>query len=121
MPLYEVETTAHIFITWANDEAAAREVVRDAYPHDEILRFTKRPRDCWVISKAALGLTSSKLDPCTISRQRGVEFFCLNPDPASFEIENKITLAHAKDSHRRNIRAFETCGSHLGGHGFAHF
>ena len=68
MPLYEVETTSHILITWANDEAAAREVVYDAYPHDEILRFTKRPRDCWVISKAALGLTTSKSDPCAVAR-----------------------------------------------------
>ena len=69
MPLYEVETTAHILITWAVDEAAAKLVVLDAYPHDEILRFTKRPRDTWVISKAALGLTNTKNDPCTVARE----------------------------------------------------
>jgi hypothetical protein len=68
MPLFEVETSAHILITWADNEIAAREVVKDCYPHDEILRFTKRPRDTWVISKAALGLTSKKSDPCLVAR-----------------------------------------------------
>jgi hypothetical protein len=32
MPLFEVETDAHIIITWAEDEANAQEVVREAYP-----------------------------------------------------------------------------------------
>ena len=68
MPLFEIETDSHIIITWADDEAAAREVVADAYPTDEIARLTKRPRDTWVISKGALGLTSPSLDPCTVAR-----------------------------------------------------
>ncbi|MGB7347988.1 MAG: DUF6793 family protein [Pirellulaceae bacterium] len=68
MPLFEIETDSHIIITWAADEDAAREVVADAYPTDEIARLTKRPRDTWVISKGALGLTSPNLNPCTIAR-----------------------------------------------------
>lgn len=68
MPLFEVETDAHIIITWADDEEAAREVVLDAYPSDEVVRLTKRPRDTWVISKGALGLTDKQLDPCVVAR-----------------------------------------------------
>ncbi|MDB4338896.1 hypothetical protein OAL43_01010 [bacterium] len=72
MPLFEIETDSHIIITWAEDEDAARSVVVDAYPTDEIARLTKRPRDTWVISKGALGLTKTELDPCTVARE------CLN-------------------------------------------
>ena len=69
MPLFEVETDAHIIITWADDEDAATGVVNDAYPHDTVTRLTKRPRDTWVISKGALGLTSSTtIDPCSVAR-----------------------------------------------------
>lgn len=68
MPLFEVETDAHIIITWASGEDAARDVVVDAYPSDEIVRLTKRPRDTWVISKGALGLTNRELDPCVVAR-----------------------------------------------------
>lgn len=68
MPLFEVETDAHIIITWAIDEDSARDLVLDAYPTDEVVRLTKRPRDTWVISKGALGLTSRQLDPCTVAR-----------------------------------------------------
>ncbi|MEM7479234.1 MAG: DUF6793 family protein [Planctomycetota bacterium] len=68
MPLFEIETSSHIIITWAEDEPEAREVVADAYPTDEIIRLTKRPRDTWVISKGVLGLTSS-MDICSIARE----------------------------------------------------
>jgi len=68
MPLFEVETNSHIIITWAEDEASARAVLADAYPTDEVVRLTKRPRDSWVISKGALGLTSRSLDICTVAR-----------------------------------------------------
>ena len=68
MPLFEIETGSHIIITWAEDEQAARAVVQDYYPHDDIRRMTKRPRDTWVISKGALGLTDSNLNVCTIAR-----------------------------------------------------
>lgn len=69
MPLFEIETEAHIIITWADDESAARAVVAEAYPTDRIVRLTKRPRDSWVISKGALGLIHSDLDPCAIARE----------------------------------------------------
>lgn len=67
MPLYEIETSAHIIITWANDDNAAKEVVKEAYPTDEVVRMTKRPRDTWVISKGALGISEST-DPCNVAR-----------------------------------------------------
>ncbi len=67
MPLYEVETSNHIIITWAEDEAAATVVVRDAYPSEDVVRMTKRPRDTWVISKGALGITGAA-DPCNSAR-----------------------------------------------------
>lgn len=67
MPLFEVETDAHIIITWAQDDDAARLVVADAYPQDSVIRMTRRPRDTWVISKGALGLTG-KVDPCNVAR-----------------------------------------------------
>ena len=68
MPLFEIETVAHIIISWAADEQAAAAVVEDAYPGERILRLTRRPRDTWVISKAALGITASPADPCGIAR-----------------------------------------------------
>lgn len=68
MPLFEVETDAHIIITWADDEGTAQKVACDAYPHDEVIRLTKRPRDSWVISKSVLGIKSDSDDPCAIAR-----------------------------------------------------
>ncbi|MEE2780608.1 MAG: DUF6793 family protein [Planctomycetota bacterium] len=68
MPLFEVETDNHIIITWANDESAATSVVQDAYPEEEVTRLTKRPRDTWVISKSALGLSEGNTDPCNTAR-----------------------------------------------------
>jgi len=68
MPLFEVETDAHIIITWAADDNAANAVVHDAYPSDKVIRMTKRPRDTWVISKGALGLTNKRVDVCTVAR-----------------------------------------------------
>ena len=68
MPLFEVETNAHIIITWADDEDAASAVVAEAYPNDTVTRMTKRPRDTWVISKGALGLASDSNDPCGVAR-----------------------------------------------------
>ena len=67
MPLFEIETNAHIIITWADDEQAATAVVSDAYPQDNVIRLTKRPRDTWVISKAALGIFG-ETDPCSMAR-----------------------------------------------------
>ena len=67
MPLFEVETENHIIITWANGEQNASEVVADAYPQEAIIRMTKRPRDTWVISKSALGITGDS-GPCNTAR-----------------------------------------------------
>ena len=68
MPLFEVETGNHIIITWADDESSATDVVKQAYPNEEILRLIKRPRDTWVISKSALGIERSESDPCNTAR-----------------------------------------------------
>ena len=67
MPLFEVETDAHIIITWADDEGTATTVANESYPGENIVRLTKRPRDSWVISKGVLGLTE-KADPCGVAR-----------------------------------------------------
>jgi hypothetical protein len=69
MPLFEIETVAHIIISWAADEEAARQVVDEAYPGEAIVRLTRRPRDTWVISKSALGLSISPSDPCHTARE----------------------------------------------------
>ena len=72
MPLFEIETDSHIFITWAKDEPSAKDALIEAYPTDEIIRLTKRPRDSWVISKSILGATGRSLNICSIARD------CLN-------------------------------------------
>ncbi|REJ70021.1 MAG: hypothetical protein DWQ31_02040 [Planctomycetota bacterium] len=68
MPLFEVETENHIIITWAEADEAATEVVKEAYPREEVVRLTKRPRDTWVISKGALGISNASFDPCNSAR-----------------------------------------------------
>lgn len=68
MPLFEVETDSHIIITWAEDETSARDVAGDAYPLEEVIRLTRRPRDSWVISKSVLGITEVS-DPCNAARE----------------------------------------------------
>jgi hypothetical protein len=67
MPLYEVETASHIIITWAENDQAAKTVVQDSYPQEPPIRLTRRPRDTWVISKSALGI-SGTTDPCSTAR-----------------------------------------------------
>ena len=68
MPLFEVETTSHIMIASADDEATARSFARSNYPAEEIIRVAHRPRDAWVISKNLLGVTADA-DPCSIARE----------------------------------------------------
>lgn len=68
MPLFEIETESHIIITWAADEKAAEGVVHENYPTESPIRVTKRPRDTWVISKAALGIRGQTTDPCGTAR-----------------------------------------------------
>jgi len=67
MPLFEIETEGHIIITWAEDEPSAAAIVTEAYPAEKVVRLTKRPRDTWVISKRALGISGSA-DPCVQAR-----------------------------------------------------
>ena len=67
MPLFEIETEAHIVITWADNESSAVANLRRSYPEEEPSRVTKRPRDTWVISKSALGI-SGPADPCSAAR-----------------------------------------------------
>jgi len=67
MPLFEVETDSHIIITWAENDNAATEVVQSSYPHEPPIRITRRPRDTWVISKSALGISGAS-DPCATAR-----------------------------------------------------
>lgn len=67
MPLFEVETEGHIIITWADSDDAATGVVEDCYPKEKVVRLTRRPRDTWVISKAALGIAGTT-DPCMTAR-----------------------------------------------------
>jgi hypothetical protein len=67
MPLFEVETTSHIMIAWAESEPEARAFARTHYPIEEIIRVSHRPRDAWVISKTSLGIKTGA-DPCAIAR-----------------------------------------------------
>ena len=67
MPLYEIETNAHVMISWAESQEEAEGVARTHYPEDEITRVTRRPRDLWVISKRLLGLENSG-EPCDTAR-----------------------------------------------------
>jgi hypothetical protein len=104
MPLFEVETESHIIISWADDEDSAREVVADAYPEEEVVRLTRRPRDTWVISKGALGLTSTKLDPCTTARD------CLSRSAGDkvnairlYRMETGTDLEHARRAIESNM------------------
>ena len=68
MPLFEVETTAHIMIACVDDESAARGFAEVNYPGEEVLRVSHRPRDAWVISKKLLGIEGNA-DPCVKARE----------------------------------------------------
>lgn len=67
MALYEIETTAHIMVGWADSKDMAEDIARKNYPEEDILRVTKRPRDVWVISKRLLGIQGTT-DPCDVAR-----------------------------------------------------
>jgi hypothetical protein len=104
MPLFEVETDSHIIITWAEDESAAQATVSEAYPSDDVVRLTKRPRDTWVISKGALGLTTTKMDPCTVARE------CLSKSAGDkvnairlYRMETGSDLEHARKAIESNM------------------
>lgn len=67
MPLFEIETDAHIMVGWADDESGAIAFAREHYPDEVVRRVHQRPRDVWVISKRLLGLESTS-DPCERAR-----------------------------------------------------
>lgn len=68
MPMFEVETTAHIMIASAPDDRAARGFAEENFPGEEVIRVTHRPRDVWVISKKLLGIQGSA-DVCSKARE----------------------------------------------------
>ena len=67
MPLFEIETEAHIMIGWANSLEQAEHMAQKYYPDEKVIRITRRPRDLWVISKRLLGL-DGKSRPCDVAR-----------------------------------------------------
>ena len=93
MPLFEIETTGHIIISWAADDQAARAVVEEAYPGEGIIRLTRRPRDTWVISKSALGLTDSRSDPCNTARECLAKARGDNSTPSGFTCTKPATTS----------------------------
>ena len=68
MPLFEIETSAHIMIGWADSQEDAAEAAKAYYPEDDVVRITRRPRDIWVISKRLLGIEGSA-EPCDVARE----------------------------------------------------
>ncbi len=69
MALFEIETEGHILIAWAQTEDEAKALMKEHYPDEEALRCSRRPRDLWVISKAALGLLNTRMDPNNTARE----------------------------------------------------
>ena len=67
MALYEIETTAHIMIGWAESEADAQAMAVETYPDEEVVRVSRRPRDLWVISKRNLGI-DKPMSPNEVAR-----------------------------------------------------
>jgi hypothetical protein len=68
MPLFEIETNAHIMIGWAGTQPEAEKMCKEFYPEEEIVRITRRPRDIWVISKRLLGIEGGA-EPCDVARE----------------------------------------------------
>lgn len=68
MPLYEIETSAHIMIAWTDSQSAAEAMTRENFPDEDILRISRRPREAWVISKRLLGL-EGKSEPSASARE----------------------------------------------------
>ncbi len=67
MPLYEIETNAHIMIVSTETPEEARALANEQYPQDEVIRVAKRPKQMWVISKSFLGV-NSQTEPCEQAR-----------------------------------------------------
>ena len=101
MPLFEVETESHIIITWAEDDNQATEVVRESYPHEPPIRVTRRPRDTWVISKSALGI-SGAADPCATARD------CLDKAAGDKLHAIRLYMQHTGADLERSRKAIES-------------
>ncbi|MBN1396237.1 MAG: hypothetical protein JW959_14535 [Pirellulales bacterium] len=101
MPLFEVETDSHIIITWADSDEAATEVVRASYPHEPPIRITRRPRDTWVISKSALGITGAT-DPCATARD------CLDKAAGDKLHAIRLYMQHTGADLERSRKAIES-------------
>jgi hypothetical protein len=101
MPLFEIETASHIIITWAEDEQAATSVVQESYPQERLVRMTKRPRNSWVISKAALGI-SGAADPCATARD------CLSKAAGDKVHAIRLYMQHTGTDLERARRAIES-------------
>ncbi|QDT33801.1 DUF6793 family protein [Thalassoglobus polymorphus] len=67
MPLFEIETDAHIMVGWAANDEEAIQLAQEHYPDEAVRRVLQRPRDVWVISKRLLGIESS-VTPCEVAR-----------------------------------------------------
>jgi hypothetical protein len=68
MALFEIETTAHIMIGWADSETEARALAEGTYPDEEVVRISRRPRDLWVVSKRMLGI-EKPMSPNEVARE----------------------------------------------------
>jgi hypothetical protein len=101
MPLYEIETASHIIITWAGDQDAAVAVVHENYPQEPPLRITHRPRDTWVISKAALGIAGAA-DPCFTARE------CLSKAAGDKLHAIRLYMQHTGADLERSRKAIES-------------
>ncbi|MFZ5831981.1 MAG: DUF6793 family protein [Planctomycetota bacterium] len=101
MPLFEIETDSHIIITWAEDEPAATQVVNKSYPQEPPVRVTRRPRDTWVISKAALGITG-QTDPCHTARD------CLEKAAGDKVHAIRLYMQHTGEDLEHSRRAIES-------------
>ncbi len=70
MPLFEIETEAHIMIGWASSLEQAEHIAAKHYPEEKILRITRRPATCGSFPKACWGWVKSSgpaMSPATAS------------------------------------------------------
>ena len=101
MPLYEIVTASHIIISWDEDDSAATEGVHESYPQEPPVRVTRRPRDTWVISKSALGI-SGATDPCSTARD------CLAKAAGDKMHAIRLYMQHTGSDLERSRRAIES-------------
>ncbi len=96
MPLFEIETNAHIMISWADSQEDAKAVAAEHYPEDDVLRITKRPRDIWVVSKSWLGIEGeakpNDVARDCLSRARGDKLHAIR----LYRTETGVDLAEAQ-------------------------